>query len=197
VRQDVGKHFVQIFDIALEAWVGVPSSLCVFRETCGTAMAIEHNGDVYSCDHFVYPENRLGNIMGDPLSSLAGSAQQTRFGLDKSETLPRYCKECEVRFVCHGECPKHRFIRTPDGEDGLNYLCAGYKRFFNHVDPYMRFMAEELSQQRPPANVMAWTRFRDLRAAGKTRPGRNDPCICGSGKKYKKCCGRAGGKSNA
>lgn len=193
VRQDVGNHFVQIFDIALEAWLGMQPSLCVFRETCGTAMAIEHNGDLYSCDHFVYPENRLGNIMENPLSSLAGSAQQTQFGLDKADTLPRYCRACEVRFICNGECPKHRFLRTPDGETGLNYLCSGYRQFFNHIDPYMRFMAEELSQQRPPANVMAWTRLRDMRAAGKRRPGRNEPCICGSGKKYKKCCGLKGG----
>jgi uncharacterized protein len=192
VRQDVGKHFVQIFDIALEAWVGLEPSLCVFRETCGTAMAIEHNGDLYSCDHFVYSENRLGNIMQTPIASLVASGQQIQFGQDKLDTLPRYCRECEVRFVCNGECPKHRFLRTPDGENGLNYLCAGYKRFFNHIDPYMKFMAAELRQQRPPANVMSWTRLRDMRIAGKQRPGRNEPCICGSGKKYKKCCGAGG-----
>jgi uncharacterized protein len=191
VRDDVGKYFVQIFDIALEAWLGLPPSLCVFHETCGTAMAIEHNGDLYSCDHFVYPENRLGNIVETPLESLVNSDQQKGFGLAKREALPRDCRDCEVRFACNGECPKHRFVRTPDGERGLNYLCAGYKLFFTHVAPYMEFMAAELRNQRPPANVMAWTRLADVRQVGKRRPGRNDPCICGSGKKFKKCCGRS------
>jgi serine-type anaerobic sulfatase-maturating enzyme len=189
VRNDVGRYFVQMFDVALESWMGFAASLCVFRETCGAAMAIEHNGDLYSCDHFVYPENRLGNIMEAPLARLVNSAQQQKFGLDKRDTLPRYCRECEVRFACNGECPKHRFIRTPDGEEGLNYLCAGYKMFFKHIGPYMQFMAGELSQQRAPANVMAWAQERDHEASSTARPGRNDPCPCGSGKKYKKCCG--------
>jgi uncharacterized protein len=189
VRSDVARYYVQLFDVALESWMGVPASLCVFRETCGSAMAMEHNGDLYSCDHFVYPENKLGNIMDSPLESLVASEQQMKFGLDKRDTLPRFCRECEVRFACHGECPKRRFIRTPDGESGLNYLCAGYKMFFHHVDPYMRFMAGELRQGRPPANVMPWVRARDLERARKDPPGRNDPCLCGSGRKYKKCCG--------
>ncbi len=189
VRKDVGKYFVQAFDVALESWMGYEPSLCVFRETCGSAMAIEHNGDLYSCDHYVYPENKLGNIIESPLAALVNSPQQQKFGLDKRTTLPRYCRECEVRFACNGECPKHRFIRTPDGEEGLNYLCAGYKLFFKHIDPYMRFMAAELQQGRAPANVMAWARLRDREAAGKAQPGRNDPCPCGSGQKYKKCCG--------
>ena len=156
VRRDVGEYFVQVFDVALESWYGMPQGLCVFRETCGAALAIEHNGDLYSCDHFVYPENKLGNIMAAPLESLAGSAQQRRFGLSKRTTLPRYCRECEVRFACNGECPKHRFLTTPDGEPGLNYLCAGYKLFFNHIGPYMEFMATELQNDRAPANVMTW-----------------------------------------
>ena len=192
VRNDVARYYVQIFDVALETWLGIPASLCVFRETCGSAMAMEHNGDLYSCDHFVYRENRLGNIMENPLESMVASAQQAKFGLDKRDSLPRYCRECDVRFACHGECPKHRFIRTPDGESGLNYLCAGYKMFFHHIDPYMRFMANELRSQRPPANVIQWTRARDVEAARSSpseRPGRNDPCPCGSGRKYKKCCG--------
>ena len=192
VRNDVARYYVQIFDVALETWLGIPASLCVFRETCGSAMAMEHNGDLYSCDHFVYRENRLGNIMENPLESMVASAQQVKFGLDKRDSLPRYCRECDVRFACHGECPKHRFIRTPDGESGLNYLCAGYKMFFHHIDPYMRFMANELRSQRPPANVIQWTRARDVEAARSSpseRPGRNDPCPCGSGRKYKKCCG--------
>ncbi len=190
LRHDVGQYYVQLFDVALEMWLGMEASLCVFRETCGGAMAIEHNGDLYSCDHFVYPENRLGNIMGNPLDVLVNSPQQQKFGQDKLNTLPRYCRECEVRFACNGECPKHRFIRTPDGEEGLNYLCAGYKMFFNHIDPYMKFMAEEFRQGRPPANVMQWVRERDASASARRQLGRNDPCPCGSGKKYKKCCGR-------
>ncbi len=189
VRGDVGKYYVQMFDVALEAWMGMEPSLCVFRETCGSALAVEHNGDLYSCDHYVYPENKLGNIMEHPLESLVHSDQQTRFGTDKRDTLPAYCRSCDVRFACNGECPKHRFIQTPEGEGGLNYLCEGYKLFFHHIDPYMRFMADELRQKRPAANVMAWVRLQELRETGKRRPGRNDPCICGSGKKYKKCCG--------
>ncbi len=156
VRKDVGQHYVQIFDVALESWMGLIPSLCVFRPTCGAAMALEHNGDLYSCDHYVYPENKLGNILEQPLQALVNSPQQRAFGLDKRDSLPRYCRECEVRFACNGECPKHRFISTPDGEPGLNYLCAGYKLFFKHIDPYMKFMANELRHQRPPANVMLW-----------------------------------------
>ena len=189
VRNDVGRFYVQLFDVSLEAWVGMQPSLCVFRETCGEAMIIEHNGDVFSCDHYVYPENRLGNVMESPLLSLASSEQQRKFGQDKLDRLPRSCHECEFRFVCNGECPKHRFASAPNGQPGLNYLCPAYKMFFKHVDPYMKFMAEELHEGRPPANVMRWTREQDLTAAGKTHPNRNDPCICGSGKKYKKCCG--------
>ncbi len=190
VREDVGRTFVQMFDVALESWMGMGQSLCVFRETCGAALALEHNGDLYSCDHYVYPENRLGNILAEPLAALAASAQQRAFGEAKRDELPRYCRECEVRFACNGECPKHRFIRTPDGEAGLNYLCAGYKLFFKHVDPHMRFMAEELRHERPPANVMEWVRRREGKAAEKS-VGRNDPCPCGSGKKFKRCCGKS------
>lgn len=187
VVNDVGRVYVQLFDVALEMWCGLPAGLCVFRETCGAAMAIEHNGDLYSCDHFVYPENKLGNIMEQPLARMAASPEQMHFGRAKLNTLPRYCRECDVRFACNGECPKHRFTRTPEGEDGLNYLCAGYKHFFHHIDPYMRFMAAELRQQRAPANVMAWARL--PRSAPVRAPGRNGPCPCGSGRKYKKCCG--------
>jgi uncharacterized protein len=152
-------------------------------------MAIEHNGDLYSCDHYVYPETRLGNITEHPVAALVSSEQQRRFGLDKRDSLPRYCRECEVRFACNGECPKHRFSRTPDGESGLNYLCAGYKLFFKHIDSYMQFMASELRQGRAPANVMQMIRQRGQGAEPHSRPGRNDSCPCGSGKKYKKCCG--------
>jgi uncharacterized protein len=188
VRRDVGRYFVQLFDVSLEMWAGLEASLCVFRKTCGAAMAIEHCGDLYSCDHFVYPENRLGNIMESPLETLVTSEQQRQFGAAKESTLPRYCRECDVRFACNGECPKHRFMTTPDGEPGLNYLCAGYKMFFRHVDPYMRFMAAELMAQRAPANVMRWAAAEDARATLQNT-GRNDPCPCGSGKKFKHCCG--------
>ena len=190
VRSDVGQYFVQIFDVALQSWMRLPPSLCVFAETCGAALAMEHSGDLYSCDHYVFPENKLGNVMENSLAALVGSPAQRKFGADKRDTLPRYCRECEVRFACNGECPKHRFTRTPDGEEGLNYLCAGYKMFFRHIDPYMKFMAAELQAERPPANVMAWVRARDGQAPSRKKPRRNDPCPCGSGKKYKKCCGQ-------
>jgi uncharacterized protein len=188
VRRDVGRTFVQLFDISLELWSGMEASLCIFRKQCGSALVMEHSGDLYSCDHFVYPENRLGNIMDSAMASLAGSEQQQRFGEAKESTLPRYCRECDVQFACNGECPKHRFLTTPDGEPGLNYLCAGYKMFFHHIDPAMRFMASELAAERPPANVMRWVAGEDARAR-QGKIGRNDPCTCGSGRKFKHCCG--------
>ena len=154
VRHDVGATFVQLFDVALANWMGLGSSLCVFAEKCGAAMAIEHNGDVYSCDHYVYPRYRLGNVMNHSLGGMVNSPQQVKFGSDKLDTLPRYCLNCEVRFACNGECPKHRFIRTPDGEDGLNYLCPAYKKFFNHIDPYMKTMAQLLQADEAPARIM-------------------------------------------
>jgi uncharacterized protein len=154
VRHDVGRCFVQLFDVALESWLGLHASLCVFRETCGSALAMEHNGDLYSCDHYVYPENLLGNVMTSALAQMTNSPAQQNFGLDKRDSLPRMCRECDVRFACNGECPKHRFLTTPDGEPGLNYLCAAYMAFFRHIHPYMQFMASELRASRPPANVI-------------------------------------------
>jgi uncharacterized protein len=154
VKKDVGRTFVQLFDVALESWMGMEASLCVFRKTCGSALAMEHTGDLYSCDHFVYPENKLGNIMETALEKLVDSPEQHAFGEAKLNSLPKMCRTCEVRFACNGECPKHRFLTTPDGEPGLNYLCAGYKHFFKHVNPYMQFMAGELRAGRPPANIM-------------------------------------------
>lgn len=190
VRYDVGRVFVQIFDVALAAWTGAPPGLCVFDETCGLAMAMEHNGDVYSCDHYVEPDYKLGNIMDIPLTEIVVMDRQHKFGQAKRDALPQYCRECEVRFVCHGGCPKNRFIQTPTGEAGLNYLCAGYRAFFNHVRPTMNFMANELAQRRPPANVMLQMARDDAeleRAFAKA--GRNDPCPCSSGVKYKRCHG--------
>lgn len=191
VRRDVGRVFVQIFDVALAAWTGGHPGLCIFEETCGTALALEHNGDVYSCDHFVEPKHLVGNITDIPLSDIVVSDQQRQFGLAKRDTLPRYCRECDVHFVCNGECPKNRFIKTPDGDPGLNYLCAAYKAFFHHIDEPMRVMAHELAQRRPPANVMMYIARKDaaLQAAFAVA-GRNEPCPCGSGVKFKKCHGR-------
>ena len=134
--------------------MGLGSSLCVFAEKCGAALAIEHNGDLYSCDHYVYPQYRLGNILNQTLGAMVRSDRQIKFGNDKFDTLPQYCRQCEVRFACNGECPKHRFIKTPDGEDGLNYLCPAYKQFFNHIDPAMRTMAQLLRNGHAAAAIM-------------------------------------------
>ncbi len=158
VKKDVGEVFVQHFDVALGNWIGIGSSLCVFAEKCGRALAMEHNGDLYSCDHFVYPKYKLGNLMNNSLGEMVDSPQQKKFGSDKLDTLPGYCMECSVRFACNGECPKHRFIKAPDGEPGLNYLCSAYKKFFTHVDPYMRIMAELINNQRPAADIMPLAR---------------------------------------
>lgn len=162
VRRDVGKVFVQIFDVSLGIWSGAGPGLCVFLEDCGRAVAIEHNGDVFSCDHFVYPKYQLGNVMTESIAALVNSERQDAFGRAKSSTLPKYCRECDVRFACNGECPKHRFTKTPDGEDGLNYLCPAYKRFFNHVDPYMKQMTALLHARRAPAEIMALLANRSL-----------------------------------
>jgi uncharacterized protein len=154
VRRDVGTTFVQLFDTALGNWMNLGSSLCVFAEKCGSALAMEHNGDIYSCDHYVYPSYKLGNIMNRSLGAMLNSAAQIKFGNEKSNSLPKYCRQCEVRFACNGECPKHRFLLTPDGEPGLNYLCAAYKKFFNHINPHMRIMEQLLRTDRAPAEIM-------------------------------------------
>ncbi len=156
VRNDVGKIFIQTFDTSLEAWFGQSSSLCIFNPTCGFAPVIEHNGDIFSCDHYVNPENKIGNILDNSLPSIMQTQQQQKFGKDKQDTLPQFCRECNFRFACNGECPKNRFLFTDDGEFGLNYLCAAYKLYFEHIDIYMKFMADELRSRRAPANVMSW-----------------------------------------
>ena len=148
VRNDVARYYVQIFDATLANYVGENPGICVFNETCGDALVMEHNGDLYSCDHFVYPEYLLGNILKTPLPDLVKSQRQFDFGIEKRNTLPSFCLQCDVRYACHGECPKHRFLMTPDGKPGLNYLCEGYKMFFQHVEPYMDFMAKELKNKR-------------------------------------------------
>ncbi len=190
VRRDVGKIFVQIFDASLAAWTGAFQSTCILSQTCGTALALEHNGDLYSCDHFVDKSHLLGNIEKDNMGKLASSEKQRRFGRDKLDSLPKYCLKCEVRFACNGECPKNRFMKTPDGEPGLNYLCAGYREFFRHIDGSMRFMANELRQGRAPANILKYTTSGTISHVI-FNPGRNDPCPCGSGIKYKRCHGIA------
>ncbi|MCK4725205.1 MAG: SPASM domain-containing protein, partial [Anaerolineales bacterium] len=191
VRNDVGRVYIQSFESALGSWVGQGASVCIHRETCGDALALEHNGDLYSCDHFVEPKYLLGNITEKHMLNMVASEQQRKFGNDKRDTLPRYCRECPVRFACHGGCPRNRFTRTPDGESGLNYLCAGYKAFFTHVDYPMRLMATLLRQGRYADEVMSILAKEEsefLETVAKTNP--NDPCPCGSGKKVKACHGR-------
>jgi len=153
LARDVGHVYVLMFDWALAAWMGLESPTCIFKERCGGALALEHTGDLYSCDHFVDPEHLLGNIRETSMLEMVGSDRQRRFGDDKLEALPRYCRRCDVRFACNGECPKNRFILTPDGEPGLNYLCAGYKAFFEHIDVPMRAMADLVRSGRPAAEV--------------------------------------------
>jgi uncharacterized protein len=191
VRRDVGTVFVQMFDAALASWYGAPPALCIFSETCGNALALEHNGDLYSCDHFVEPKYLLGNIKDKHMIELVASDQQRQFGLHKRDSLPRYCRECEVRFACHGESPKNRFLETPDGEPGLNYLCGGYKAFFHNVDKPMRIMAELLRRNRAPAEVMLVLAGEEARLQKAfAKAGRNEPCPCGSGRKFKHCHAR-------
>lgn len=190
VRHDVGQVYVQLFDVTLGSWVG-QHNLCIFSPTCGNALALEHNGDLYSCDHYVEPDYLLGNIKETHMIELVASDKQRQFGQDKMTTLPRYCQECEVRFACHGGCPKNRFINTPDGEPGLNYLCAGYKMFFNHVNRPMTIMANLLREGRAPAEIMKLYANEDQQQElAFAQVGRNEPCPCGSGKKFKRCHGR-------
>jgi len=154
VQRDVGTMFVQMFDAALASWLRLGNPMCVFNPKCGAALALEHNGDLYSCDHFVEPKHLLGNIAQHRMLDLVKSEQQRAFGNAKLATLPRFCRECDVRFACHGECPRNRFTTTPDGEPGLNYLCAGYKAFFHHIDPAMKAMADLLRRGRYADEVM-------------------------------------------
>jgi serine-type anaerobic sulfatase-maturating enzyme len=154
VQRDVGNIFVQSFDAALANWLG-QTSLCIFQQTCGQSLALEHNGDLYSCDHFVEPAFLLGNIQTTHMLDLVSSARQQKFGYDKFDTLPQYCRQCEVLFACYGECPRNRFIKTPEGEPNLNYLCAGYKLFFKHINRPMNLMAQLLRQGRYADEVMS------------------------------------------
>ena len=154
VKKDVGTFYVQHFDAALANWAGEQPGACIHAKTCGHAGVMEFNGDVYACDHFVYPEYKLGNIRTQTLTEMMYSEKQIKFGNDKYNSLPSQCRACRFLFTCNGECPKNRIIKTKTGEDGLNYLCKGYYKFFEHIAPYMDFMNDELSAKRPPANVM-------------------------------------------
>ena len=181
MRRDVGRIKVQMFEEVARTALGRDKALCIYRETCGEIPVIEHNGDFYSCDHFVDEEHRLGNIKETTLVELLENPVQRAFGQAKADELPRLCRECEVLAFCHGGCPKDRFHETPDGEVGLNYLCSGYKRFFTHCRPFVSKMAD-LWRRQPIEGLIP-----QVRRSG-SQTGRNDPCPCGSGRKYKKCC---------
>jgi uncharacterized protein len=177
IARDVGRVMVQAFDEAARPALGLEHSLCVFRETCGQIPVLEHNGDFFPCDHYVDAAHRAGNIRETPLGELLDGAPQRSFGEAKRDALPRYCRQCEVLAMCNGGCPKYRFLRTPDGDPGLNYLCAGLKRFFLHCrEPLARLVAQRQEEPPPAPRIAA------------PKAGRNDPCPCGSGRKYKKCC---------
>lgn len=162
VREDVGNYYIQLFDSTLANWIGEQPGVCTMAKNCGHAGVMEYNGDVYSCDHFVFPEYKLGNLYTNTLVEMMYSDKQTQFGEAKSKTLPSQCKECEFLFACNGECPKNRFAFTSTGEPGLNYLCKGYHKFFKHVAPYMDFMKKELMNERSPANVMEWIKESEM-----------------------------------
>jgi uncharacterized protein len=197
VHNDVGNVYVQTFEATLRNWLNMPSSgMCVFEKTCGYGLALEHNGDLYACDHFVEPDYLLGNIIAQPMIELVGSDQQCKFGQDKYDTLPKYCLECPVLFACNGECPKNRFITsppgeaTPDGESGLNYLCAGYKAFFQRIDEPMKIMAMLLRTNRPASDVMdILTEQKEVFDEAIVKADREQPCPCGSGLPFKECHG--------
>jgi uncharacterized protein len=182
VRHDVGRVYVQLFDVTLEAYFG-RHLLCIHAPTCGYGPALEHNGDLYSCDHFVEPRYKLGNIHETHMLKLVSSPEQRKFGDDKRDSLTAQCQRCEVKALCNGGCPKDRFTLSRDGEPGQNYLCAGLELFFTHTRPAMRTMAQLLQQRRPPSDVMA------LIAAEDDKRGRSQPCACGSGRKFRSCHG--------
>ncbi len=190
VHNDVGRIFVQTFEATLRSWMGLPSGMCVFDRTCGYGLALEHNGDLYACDHFVEPDYLLGNIREKHMLELVGSAQQHKFGQAKCESLPQYCLECPALFACHGECPKNRFSKTPQGEAGLNYLCAGYKAFFRCVNEPLKILAMLLNSGRPASDVMpilAADKEALSKAYHNARP--EQLCPCSSGLPYQRCHG--------
>jgi uncharacterized protein len=183
VRRDIGTVYVQMFDTALANWYGEGGGMCVHAKTCGSQLALEHTGDLYSCDHYVEPGYLLGNINDKHMLELIVSPAQRKFGQDKHDTLTRYCRDCDIRFACNGGCPKDRFATSPYGEPGQHYLCPGYKDFFHHIATPMETMSALLRANRPPAELM------DTYARRDARRGRNDPCTCGNGRKWKHCHG--------
>ena len=202
VMNDVGSIYVQTFEATLRNWIWRnasprPSSgMCVFEPTCGFGLALEHNGDLYSCDHFVEPDYLLGNIQDEHMIDLVSCDRQVKFGRDKLDALPRYCLECEVRFACHGECPKNRFITsppgeaTPDGEPGLNYLCAGWKAYFHRVDKPMKILATLLRTNRPALDVMEiLAEDKEVMEREFSKADQGQPCPCGSGLEFRACHG--------
>jgi len=188
ILNDFGKLGVQIFGEALIVSMGRPANVCWMAETCGRVLVVEHDGSVYSCDHFVTPEHRIGCISEDNLGELVELPEQRKFGRDKADALPRQCRECPYLRCCNGACPKDRFAVTEDGEEGLNYLCDGYKMFFEHAEPHLMNVAELARQGLSAQQILS--KLRNERRARWAGVGRNDPCPCGSGKKFKKCCGR-------
>ncbi len=186
IKHDIGRIGIQNFDEAARPFLAMEHALCVSRETCGDVVVVEHNGDFYSCDHFVDREHCLGNIRETPLVDMLESPALREFGRKKRDALPRYCRECEVLALCNGGCPKDRLALTPDGEAGLNYLCAGLKHFFSYSGPYLQRMAEFRQSGEPMERFMHLVRSEDVEAP--RQAGRNDPCPCGSGKKFKRCC---------
>ena len=183
VRHDIGAVYVQMLDSTLANFCGAPCGVCFHAETCGQQLVLEHNGDLYSCDHFVEPDYLLGNITARPMLELASLPRQRSFGKDKCDTLTAYCRDCDVRFACNGGCPKDRFATSPSGEPGQQYLCPGYKAFFTHVRRPMEMMAQLIREHRAPAELM------NVYASEDRRRPRNAPCTCGSGKKWKRCHG--------
>ncbi len=191
LKADVGKVFIQTFDNSISSWMGEHPGICVFAETCGHALAMESNGDMYNCDHFVYPEHSLGNIHQISITEMNNSPQAIKFGQDKKALLTPDCKSCEYRFACNGGCPKHRFAISPTGSPRHNYFCSGYKHYFKHIEKTMGQIRGLILNNHPVNDIMLVKSFEDMSAKklkGEKKLSRNDPCFCGSGKKYKNCC---------
>lgn len=183
VKRDVGQVYIQLFDATLGSWYGEPPGVCIFSKYCGHSLALESNGDLYNCDHFVYPENLLGNIHGKSIKSMNHSAKANNFGADKYHKISSNCKSCEYQFLCNGDCPKHRFMPSNDGKKNLSYFCSSYKAFFKHTEKDMKTMVDLLKNEQPPAHIMQMK----TPASNRTNVGRNSLCACGSGLKTKRC----------
>lgn len=187
VRRDLGSISIQLFDVRLRRYLGVSAGLCVFEKYCGNALAMEHNGDVFSCDHYVDTDHKLGNVYDTPIQEMLNDPFQRKFGNDKYEALSEYCRSCDIVDLCNGGCPKNRINETPDGEKGLNFLCSGYKKYFTETAPYMRYIADQYRRKTPFPLMMEYIRENPEQFFS-SLPDRNERCYCGSGMKYKKCC---------